>query len=222
MKRINYKVGKRTFSKLLIKISVPIYINLKLFTLKTKAQQISGSVPYKGGVLIAAHHEDDADPFIIKKAIKRRLNWISASKVFGESILDHRFLKWFIDLFGVISIDKENPARNKGFFYYVAYLLSMGEAVVIFPEGNLMNERNDRRLGAAKDGVIRLAQFAQKKINKKVPIYPVGIEYRKNGRHKDAFIRIGSPFLVNNEDNPKTAISRLMRDVARLSNIKPT
>ena len=114
---------------------------------------------------------------------------------------------------GAIPIDKKNPKRNIHLFDHVTALLQMGEAVVIFPEAYLRSERNGKRLGKAKDGVIRLAQYASKKLHKNIPIYPVGLEYRK----KDAYVKIGSAYFT---DNSKQQIKKLMKKIAYLSNIR--
>lgn len=220
MEDINYKKGKPAFNKFLIKIFGNFYCGFNLRRLHVKIKKLEGNVSHKGGILIASHHEDDADPFVINFAIRRRLNWISATKIFGKSLLDNQFLKKMCDMFGVITIDINNPKRNEGLFDYVTYLLEIGEAVVIFPEGNLRVERDNKRLGKAKDGVIRIAQLTQRKINRKIPIYPVGIEYREKKDIKEAYIRIGDPFFIKNGEDSKIVITKLMKEIARLSNIK--
>jgi len=216
----NYKIGKPAFNKLLIKAIIPCYLWFGLKKLKVTVKEIAGKLPDKSGILIAPHHEDDADPFVIKKATKRRLNWIAATKFRSRSIFEYKLLRSITDMLGIISIDPKNPERNKGLFDYVTYLLKIGEAVVIFPEGNLRNERNNKRLGKAKDGVIRIAQFAQKKLRKKIQIYPIGLEYKKKDNVTEAYMRTGIPFYVSSKENPKKAMLKLIKEIAILSNIK--
>jgi 1-acyl-sn-glycerol-3-phosphate acyltransferase len=223
MENINYRRGKIEFNKLMIRIAEifgSFYSYIKLNKSHIKVKGIKGKIPNKGGILIAAHHEEWVDPLVIKKAIKRRLNWVVATKVFGESILEHKFLKKIVDMVGIISIDPERPERNKGLFDYIAYLLEIGEAVVIFPEGNLRNERRGKRLGKFKDGIIRIVKFTKKQINKKIPIYPLGLEYKKRGNVKEAYIKVGNPFFVDDKESIKKAMAKLMKEIARLSNIK--
>ena len=220
MENSKYRVRKTAFNKLLIRILIPLYCKFGLNKLNVKIKEIVGKIPDRGGVLIASHHEEDADPFVIKKVIKRRLNWVAATKFRGKSIFEYKLFKKLLDRLGIISIDPKNPKRNKGLFDYITYLLEIGEAVVIFPEGNLRSERNNKRLGKAKDGIIRIAQFAQKTIGKKIPIYPLGLEYRKKDRITNAYVRIGNPFYVSNKEDPKKAMLKLIKEIAILSNIK--
>lgn len=223
MKNINYKRGKPAFNKLITKIAyifIDFYSYIKLNKLNTKVKEIKGKVPNRGGFLIAPHHEEWVDVLVIKRSIKRRLNWIAATEVYMKNLVKYRFFKKLISLIGIVSIDTERPERNKGFFDYVTYLLKIGEAVVIFPEGNLRIERDNKRLGKAKDGVIRIAQFAQKRIDRNIPIYPIGLEYKRKDGIKEACMRIGAPFFVEDKDNPKKAMARLMKEIAKLSHIR--
>lgn len=226
---INYKRGKPAFNKLLIKFMYTLRIWEIIFyffrkkspnMLPTRRIHIKGSVPKKEGILVAAHHEEWDDAIIIIRSLRRRLNGIAATETYLKNVLKNRFLRKFIDMAGIISIHNGKHEKNKGLFDYVAYLLEIGEAIVIFPEGNLRGERGNKRLGKAKDGVIRIAQFTQKKINKKIPIYPIGMDYKKKKYKKEAYVRIGNPFFVSNTENSKKAMSRLMKEIARLSNIK--
>jgi 1-acyl-sn-glycerol-3-phosphate acyltransferase len=186
-----------------------------LFFLKVRIKKVEGTIPKNGPLLIAAHHEHLADQFIIGLPIKRRLFWIADITPPGskKSFADQPLKKWFLVRVGAIPIDKKNPQRNIHLFDHVTAILQMGEAVVIFPEAYLRSERNYKRLGKAKDGVIRLAQYASKKLHKKIPIYPIGLEYRK----KDAYVKIGSAYFA---DNSKHQIKKLMKKIAYLSNIK--
>ena len=229
MENSNYKIGKPAFNKLFILVIVDflsvLYAYFKLKSLNIKIRKTYTKIPKKGGILIAAHHEEWVDPLVIKKNIERRLNWVAASinfmdDVFGDNIFWRRFFKKLLDKIGIISIDKKNPKRNIGFVEYITYLLKIGEAVIIFPEGNFRSERNNKRLGKVKDGVIRIAQFAQKKLNRKIPIYPIGLEYRKKNKLTEAYVRIEGPFFVDNKENSTKAMQRLMKKIAILSNIK--
>ena len=109
MEGSNYRVGKPAFNKLLIGMILPFYCWLGLKKLDVRVKEITGKLPDSGGILIASHHEGDADPFVIKKAAKRRLNWIAAAKFHGRSIFEYKLLKKITDWLGVVSIDPKNP-----------------------------------------------------------------------------------------------------------------
>lgn len=216
-----YRVGKPAFNVFLTR-ALPFYSRFVLKYSNIKVREVTGRIPNKGGILIAPHHEEEADVFMIQSVIKRRLQWVAWIKFFGKNMLEYKLLKRISDLFGGIFIDPQNQERNKGLFEYITYLLKIEEAVVIFPEGSLRRQRNNKKLGKAKDGVIRIAQFAQKKLKRKIPIYPVGLEYKKKGSITEACMRIGTTFYVNNRENSKSAMLKLMKEIAILSNIKTT
>lgn len=200
----NYKIGKFYFSKFVIRTFGEAYTSIGL---KVKIKQVIGTTPH-GGCILACHHENDFDPFVINRAISRRLNWVARARMFGKSVLDNKLLKWMTDLFGVISIDHN---RNEGLFDYLSWLMSKGEAIVMFPEGNLLHEREGRKFGEPKDGVIRIIQHAESLYNVKFPIYPVGLAYR----NKYVVVKIGNPFYA--EGLPEKEIHRLMKEIKVLS-----
>jgi 1-acyl-sn-glycerol-3-phosphate acyltransferase len=216
MENSNYIAGKKSFSPFLIRLVGWPYCFFMTKKMNLKVKDIQGKIPDKGGILIACHHEDDADPFVVKKAVKRRLHWMAATRIAGKSILDRPILKKILDLLGFLSIDADRPERNKGLFDYIAYIISIGEAVIIFPEGNLRNQRKNR-IGQAKNGVIRIAQHAQQKYGRDVPVYPIGIRYERTGKRKDGYIKIGKPMFFGSSENPKIGIKRLMKNISRLS-----
>lgn len=176
----------------IVRISIPII----LLFLKTKVEKIDSNLPKRQPLLIAAHHEDPVDQFVVCKCIKRKLFWIADTEPIGRSLADVRFKKWFMKKIGVIPIDKKNPKRNKNLFDYLIYILSKDNAIVFFPEAYLSSERNNQKFGEFKDGIIRLALEYRKRFNKDIPIYPVGIRYEKQKNTKRASLNIGKKILV--------------------------
>ena len=177
---------------------------LILSVLKTKLVRVEGSLPGKGPLLIAAHHEELADQYIIGSKVKRRLFWIADTTPFNKCLADTNFAKWFMLGWGAVPIDKKNSYRNVNLFDYLLYLLEKGEAIVFFPEAYLKSERKGRKFGEFKGGITRLALEYEKKFNKKLPIYPIGIKYLRWNKIKQAEMVIGNKILVkNNEDKIK-------------------
>lgn len=194
---IRYK--KRIYyNNLFIKI-VKIITPLILLFLKTKIAKVQGKIPDKGALLIAAHHEEIADQYIIGTQINRKLFWIADTTPSGICLADTNFIKWLMLRLGAIPIDKENPKRDVNLFDYLFYLLKKGEAIVFFPEAYLRSERNNKKFGEFKNGVIRLALEYERKFNKKIPIFPVGIKYINERNIKKAELRIGKKIIIKDK-----------------------
>ena len=162
-----------------------VYVPLKRYKIKSK-----GRFQKRCGFLVASHHEEWDDPPIICMASNRELNWIATTKRFG------RFMNLICRWIGIISIE------DSGLFDYTAYLLHEGEGVVIFPEGCIKSQRNDKKFGDFKDGVIRLRNYAEQKYGIKVPIYPLGLDYS----NKDVRLKIGKPIFPKKIKDVEMAI----------------
>ena len=134
--------------------------------------------------------------FIIFLSIKRKLFWVADTTPFGISLADSFFVKWLLMKLGAIPMDKKNPKRNINLFHYLFYLLSRGKAIVIFPEAYIRSERYGKKFGTFKDGVIRIALEYEKKFNKKIPICPIGLKYKKVNNFLNAYLNIGNPITI--------------------------
>lgn len=211
-KPITYK-KKIYYNPIFIEIFRFIY-PLIFFFAKVKIKSIEGKIPNKGPLLIASHHEEVVDPFVIDLAAKRRLFWVAdlMSPNSEKRLPDTKFFKWITIRMGIIPIDKKNTKRNVNLFDYLFCLLNKGEAIVFFPEVYLRFERAER-FGKFKDGVVRVALEYEKRFNKKIPIYPLGLNYVKNKNIKEANIKIGNVFFVKSRKD-KTG---LFNEIKRLS-----
>ncbi len=168
-----------------------------LLFLRTRIAYVEGFVPEKGPLLIAAHHEELADQYIIAAQIRRRLFWLADTTPFGKSLADNKFMSWLMLRIGAIPIDKKNSARNENLFRYLLFLLKKGEAIVFFPEAYLRSERKNMKFGRFKDGVVRLALLYEREYHKKIPIYPVGIRYVSVGCLRKAYLKIGKAIFAS-------------------------
>lgn len=214
MKKEIYYKKKIYYSGILIAITRTI-IPLILYFLKTRIKQIKGYIQKKGAVLIAVHHEELADQFVIAISTKRKLCWIAdtTSPSSKRSLADAWFTKWLFMRLGAVPIDKKNPKRNKNLFNYLLFLLQRGQAIVFFPEAYVSSERNDEKFGVFKDGVVRLALEYEKTFNKKIPVYPIGLKYTKIKFKKEVSLNIGKPiYLKERKDSFK-----LFDELKRLS-----
>jgi len=188
------------------KLAAPLIFKV----LKTKLVNVTGDIPKKGPLLIAAHHEELADQYIIGSQIKRRLFWVADTTPFGKCLADTHFAKWFMLRWGAISIDKNNSYRNVNLFEHLLWLLEKGEAIVFFPEAYVKSERGNKRFGKFKTGVVRLALEYEKKFKKKVPIYPIGIRYKKD-KIKEAEMTIGNKIYVKNMKDSRKVFDEIKR-----------
>lgn len=86
-------------------------------------------VPRKGGVLILSNHQADVDPILVQITCRRPLHYISKSELFVG------FLGRLIRKFGAFPVKRGEPDRAA--IKHSVELLKMGEALLVFPEGEL-------------------------------------------------------------------------------------
>jgi 1-acyl-sn-glycerol-3-phosphate acyltransferase len=107
-------------------------------------------VPASGGVLILANHLADCDPPVVQLACPRPIRFMAKSDLFGIPVLG-RFIRWT----GAFPVKRGEPDRNA--LKRAAELLKRGEAVCIFPEGQLSE---DGALQELKPGVALVVRMA--------------------------------------------------------------
>jgi 1-acyl-sn-glycerol-3-phosphate acyltransferase len=86
-------------------------------------------VPPSGGVLLIANHVSYLDSFILYAACPRPLRFVIVSRY-----LQVGAIRWFLNLFGAIPI---TPGKSRDAIRVTAECLKRGDAVCIFPEGQL-------------------------------------------------------------------------------------
>lgn len=120
------------------------------FTMRVRGTGLQ-TVGEHGGLLIAVSHVSHLDPIVVSAVLRRRISWVSRIEFhqqwFMRNILYHA---------GAFQVDRKGsalPTIREGL-----RRLKRGEAVGIFPEGELMGGTNSVLRGAGiKHGVCLLA-----------------------------------------------------------------
>lgn len=169
-------------------IVLPFYFR----RLKVTGQE---NIPKTGPVILAPTHRSRWDALLIpyaagKIATGRDLRFmVSADEIKGIQ-------GWFIRRMGGFPVNTRHPGI--GSIRHSVELLRNGEALVLFPEGNIFRETQVQPL---KPGMARIAlQVESSQPGIDLKIVPINIRYSEPVPHWrcDAEVRIGSPLNVAN------------------------
>lgn len=97
--------------------------------------KISGTrnVPRTGGLLVVANHLSDCDPAVLGHALPRPAHYMAKRELFGIPVL-----AWIIKTLQAFPVNRGSPDRAA--VRNTVELLARGEAVVVFPEGQLSED----------------------------------------------------------------------------------
>lgn len=114
--------------------------------------KIRGSyrVPNEGGVLILANHLSDIDPVVVQYACPRHIRFMAKRELFDMPSVG----KW-IRFFGGFPVKRGEPDRQA--LKRAVALLKAGQAVGVFPEGQISE---DGELQELKAGIALIARLA--------------------------------------------------------------
>lgn len=168
------------------------------------------NLPSTGGVLLLGNHTSWVDWAFLQMASPRPLRF-----VMERSIYEKRYLRWFLNFFGVVPI---SSSKSKEALKQVSKLLEAGEVVVIFPEGAI--SRNGQ-LGKFHKGFEAVENTSDFQI---IPFYLCGLwgskysfstdTYRKSSRLK----RLREIIVCFGESMPATSkATDVKAEVSRLS-----
>lgn len=174
------------------------FLTLSLVSVRFRLQVLGlDHLPPGGGVLLLGNHISWVDWALVQMASPRRVRF-----VMERSIYEKRYLKRFLDFFGVIPVSAQAMKEAK---FVVERLLKAGEVVCIFPEGTI--SRNGH-LGEFKKGFERMVGDADALI---VPFYLRGLwgdplsrssdrlkELRRR-RRNDVMIAFGAPMPIDTD-----------------------
>ncbi len=118
------------------------------------------NVPPDGPLIVASNHRSYLDPMILASFLPRRVYHMAKRELFRNPL----FAK-LITNYGAFPVDREGTARAST-FRMALRLLSLNGAVVIFPEGGIVNSTAEVEV---KEGVATLAAMSR------APVLPVFI-----------------------------------------------
>ena len=107
-------------------------------------------VPRTGGLLVFPNHRSDCDPPVVHAMSPRAFHYMAKSELF-----EMRLTAWAMWLMGAFPIRRGEPDRAA--LRHAAELAKMGEAVCVFPEGQLTQTGH---LQAIKPGVALIVRMA--------------------------------------------------------------
>ena len=127
-----------------------LWLGIFGFTMRVRSSGLQ-TVAAHGGVLIAVSHVSHLDPIVVSAVLRRRISWVSRSEFYQQW-----FMRSILYQGGAFQVDRKGfalPTIREGL-----RRLKRGEAVGIFPEGELMAGANSVLRGAGiKHGVCLLA-----------------------------------------------------------------
>src|SRR5438552_5239233 len=124
--------------------------------LRTEGRQ---HIPARGAALLIANHQSFVDPVLIGLGKRRHLCYLARKTLFKN-----RAFAWLIRMLNAVPIDQEGVGKEG--IKTILEQLRLGQAVVVFPEGE---RTHDGVMQPLRPGVQLLIKRAQ------VPIIPVGI-----------------------------------------------
>ncbi len=135
-------------------------------TMRVKSMGL-GSVENAGGMLIAVSHVSHLDPIVVSALVGRRISWVSRIEFY-----QHWFMRTLLYHGGAFQVNRTGaalPMIREGL-----RRLKRGEAVGIFPEGELMRGKDSVLRGASiKKGVCLLAALSGRPV---LPVIVLGTE----------------------------------------------
>ncbi|BAY52170.1 lysophospholipid acyltransferase family protein [Thermosynechococcus vestitus] len=179
-------------------------------TLEVQGQE---RVPQRGPVILAPTHRSRWDALIIPYVTGRRVSgrdlyyMVSHDEMLGLQ-------GWVIAQCGGFPVNTQAPSVSA--LRTGVELLRQGQALVVFPEGNIFR---DRQIHPLKPGLARLALQAAQRCEQAIQILPILLDYAQPYPQWGSAVKviIGAPLSTDNYDasRPKSAAQQLTSDLFR-------
>ncbi|NET59413.1 MAG: 1-acyl-sn-glycerol-3-phosphate acyltransferase [Symploca sp. SIO2E6] len=174
-------------------------------------------IPQAGPVILAPTHRSRWDALVIPYAVGRPVTgrdlrfMVSADECDGLQ-------GWFIRRMGGFPVDTKRPGISS--IRHSVQLLRHGEALVMFPEGNIFR---DGKVHPLKPGMARIAlQTESSEPGIGLKIVPISIHYSHSVPHwgSDVTVNIGCPLSVTDYlgNSTKTSAQKLTNDLETAMN----
>lgn len=193
------------YLKFVVGIAIRIFYRVEIKGLE--------KIPHDKPVILSCNHVNAfMDALILYVSVKPKIYSLVRSDVFKGGIV-----KWFFAKVGMVPIYRmqegmENLQKNQETFKTTATLLKKNKIIIIFSEGNCVQERRLRRL---RKGMARIVfgSEEQANFNLDIQVVPVGINYSKPWKFGSRlFVNIGEAVVV------KPFIDEYKADKARTIN----
>lgn len=179
-------------------------------TLEVQGQE---QIPKRGPVILAPTHRSRWDALIIPYVTGRRVSgrdlyyMVSHDEMLGLQ-------GWVIGQCGGFPVNTQAPSVSA--LRTGVDLLRQGQALVVFPEGNIFR---DRQIHPLKPGLARLALQAAQRCQEAIQILPILLDYAQPYPQWGSEVKviIGAPLSTGNYDvtHPKSAAQELTSDLLR-------
>ncbi len=169
------------------------------FTMRVRSSGLQ-TVAAHGGLLIAVSHVSHLDPIVVSALVRRRISWVSRIEFYQQW-----FMRSVLYQGGAFQVNRQGsalPTIREGL-----RRLARGEAVGIFPEGELMVGANSVLRGASiKHGVCLLAARSGRPV---LPVIVLGTDRltrlgpwlpAKRGR---LWVHVGSPIYAKSDGHTR-------------------
>jgi len=170
------------------------------------------NMPSQGPVLLLGNHISWLDWAMVQMASPRSVHFVMHRKYY-----ELWYLKWFLDLFGVVPIER---GRSKESLETINHLLKQGKVVCLFPEGGISRSG---QLGQFKHGFERCVDEIDGVI---LPFYLRGLwgsrfsraslrlrRQRQSRKRRDIIVAFGEPLPINSKaEEVKRAVFDLSID----------
>jgi 1-acyl-sn-glycerol-3-phosphate acyltransferase len=185
---------------------------------------VSGSLPRRGPLIVAANHLAEIDSLVLGATLGRRLTFLAKSEYFGRPGLRGRFYGMICRATGQIPVDRGGGGRGDAALDAARGVLDAGQVWAIYPEGT---RSPDGRLYRGRTGVVRVALSRPQ-----AAVIPVGIRgtaaidnpRRRAWRPGRVHVAVGKPVDLSRwagrADDPaawREATDELMREIQALS-----
>ncbi len=173
------------------------------YRLETRGRE---HLPREKAFVMLPKHQCWQDIPLIAAATPLPLYYVAKHELF-ENPLVSRLLK----AQGGIPLNRQKPLKSREAIRAMIHFLNQGEGVVVFPEGTYY----PNRMGPGKGGILKLiiSRLA-------LPLIPVGIRYRKEGRRTGVRISFGAPHYHGKRTSSDQTLDRIMAEIGKLSGLE--